>query len=334
MVKGRNLVSARGRGKVGRALRRRKLTQMRRTGKYRPYQRPGQGGARAKPDLTERRATCILPHHSRRTDISLPMSTAFSLLSIVISELLVLIIGQEPMPVGREVRMLDVEVQTADTSPLPTGRGFLFAIYAISSRFRLFLLHTLLSRLSDVSDLPTFLLSPKTDTGQRRPQLACSPQQALGVFYYPPLTLPFLPTSGDTLHETHRSTDRLGSHLQEGVNVVFGMPGGMNLPIYDALLAVPEHPPRPGPSRAGRRAHGRWLRPGHRRCRRVHRHLRPRRHQSGHRPGQRHDGFDPHGRRHRPGADHPAGQRRLPGDRCDRRHPAGHQAQLSGDRCE
>jgi len=33
------------------------------------------------------------------------MSTAFSLLSIVISELLVLILGQEPMPVGRKVRI-------------------------------------------------------------------------------------------------------------------------------------------------------------------------------------------------------------------------------------
>ena len=47
----------------------------------------------------------------------------------------------------------------------------------------------------------------------------------------------------------------------EGVEHVFGIPGGANLPTYDAL--VRRRPaPRPGPPRAGRRPRGRGLRQG------------------------------------------------------------------------
>ena len=52
----------------------------------------------------------------------------------------------------------------------------------------------------------------------------------------------------------------------EGVEVMFGLPGGAILPGVrpDHRLADPPHPRAP---RAGRRAHGRGLRPRHRAAR-------------------------------------------------------------------
>ena len=48
----------------------------------------------------------------------------------------------------------------------------------------------------------------------------------------------------------------------DGVEVVFGLPGGAALPLYDALARGTTRAPRPGPPRAGRRPHGAGLRTG------------------------------------------------------------------------
>ena len=89
--------------------------------------------------------------------------------------------------------------------------------------------------------------------------------------------------------------------LREGVDMVFGYPGGAILPAYDAMLDYPG-PPRAGAPRAGRRAHGRRLRPRQRQGRRLHRHPRPGRDQPDDRHRDRDDGLDPDRRHHRPGA--------------------------------
>ena len=72
--------------------------------------------------------------------------------------------------------------------------------------------------------------------------------------------------------------------VREGVDCVFGYPGGAILPAYDALLEYPIRA-RARPPRAGRRAHGRRLRARARgRVGVARRHLRPGRDQ----PGDRH----------------------------------------------
>ncbi len=91
-------------------------------------------------------------------------------------------------------------------------------------------------------------------------------------------------------------------------------------------------PPRPRPSRAGRRARGRRLRPGHRAGRRVHGHLRPGRHEPRHRDRDRAPRLGADGRHHRQRARRADRQGRLPGDRHQRHHPADDQAQLPGPR--
>ena len=60
----------------------------------------------------------------------------------------------------------------------------------------------------------------------------------------------------------------------EGVDVVFGLPGGANLPTYDAFYDA-GHPPHPRPPRGRRRPRRRGLREGHRQGRRRARHQRP-----------------------------------------------------------
>ena len=67
----------------------------------------------------------------------------------------------------------------------------------------------------------------------------------------------------------------------EGVEVMFGLPGGCILPAYDPLLDSPD-PPHPRAPRAGRRPHGRGLRPRHRPPRRGHGDQRPGGHQHRH----------------------------------------------------
>ena len=89
--------------------------------------------------------------------------------------------------------------------------------------------------------------------------------------------------------------------------------------------------PHPGAARAGRRARGRRLCALDRQGRHRAGHLRPRRHQRGHRPDRRAVRFDSAGRHHRPGADPSHRQRRVPGMRHRRHHPAVHQIQLSGE---
>ncbi|CAA9279343.1 MAG: Acetolactate synthase large subunit, partial [uncultured Acidimicrobiales bacterium] len=87
------------------------------------------------------------------------------------------------------------------------------------------------------------------------------------------------------------------------------------------------HPPHPGPPRAGRRAHGRGLRPRHRPPGGGHGHERARGHQHRDPAGRRHDGLHPDGGHHRAGAQRRHRHRRLPGVRHHRRDPLGHQAQ-------
>ena len=93
---------------------------------------------------------------------------------------------------------------------------------------------------------------------------------------------------------------------------------------------LPGPPPRPRPPRAGRRPRGRRLRPGHRQGRRLPGHLRPRRHEPGHRHRHRAARLHPDGRHHRQRARRADRQGRVPGDRHHRHHPADDQAQLPG----
>ena len=115
----------------------------------------------------------------------------------------------------------------------------------------------------------------------------------------------------------------------QGVEYVFGYPGGAVLPIYDALFGqnqvrhvLVRQERRRGPCGGGLCAFDRQ-------GRRAARHLRPRRHQRDHRPHRRPDGFDPARLHHRSGADASDRLRRVPGMRHDRHHPQLHQAQLS-----
>ena len=87
--------------------------------------------------------------------------------------------------------------------------------------------------------------------------------------------------------------------LREGVDTIFGYPGGANLPMYDTLPQYPEHPAHPRAPRAGRRPRRRRLRPRHRQGRRLLGHLRPRRDEPRHRHRQRLDGLRAAGLHHR-----------------------------------
>ena len=96
---------------------------------------------------------------------------------------------------------------------------------------------------------------------------------------------------------------------------------------------LPGAAPRPRPPRAGRGPRGGRLRPCHRHGRRVHGHLRPRRHEPrhGHRDGDARLGAD--GRHHRQRALRPDRQGCVPGDRHQRHHAADDEAQLPRPRC-
>ena len=80
--------------------------------------------------------------------------------------------------------------------------------------------------------------------------------------------------------------------VNHGVDIVFAYPGGASMPIHQALTRVQRpaahHPAAP---RAGRRLHGRGLRPHHRQGRRLHGHQRARRDQLRHLPRRRQDGL-------------------------------------------
>ena len=79
-------------------------------------------------------------------------------------------------------------------------------------------------------------------------------------------------------YETERRTHHLVCLVEQGVDTVFGYPGGAILPAYDASARPPDSP-RAGPARTGRHAHGRRLcarqRQGRRRGRRRRGPARP-----------------------------------------------------------
>ena len=117
---------------------------------------------------------------------------------------------------------------------------------------------------------------------------------------------------------------------REGVKHVFGYPGGAILPAYDALKHSNIHHVLVRHEQgATHMADGYARAPaasGRGRC-----HFRPGRHQHGHRNRHGHDGFLAHRLHHRTGGQQADRLRRLSGDGHHRRHPAHHQAQLSGD---
>ena len=117
----------------------------------------------------------------------------------------------------------------------------------------------------------------------------------------------------------------------QGVDTVFGYPGGAVLPIYDALFQQNDirHILVRHEQAATHAAEGYARSTGKPGVVLV---------TSG--PGatnavtgldRRADGLDPDRRPHRPGRDLPDRQRRLPGGRHRRHHPALHQAQLAGE---
>ena len=118
--------------------------------------------------------------------------------------------------------------------------------------------------------------------------------------------------------------------VREGVNVVFGYPGGAILPAYDAMLDFPirhvlvRHEQgathmADGYARATGKVGVAVATSG------------PGRHEHGHRHRHRDDGLVADRLHHRPGRQRAHRLRRVPGDRHHRHHAADHQAQLPGD---
>ena len=117
----------------------------------------------------------------------------------------------------------------------------------------------------------------------------------------------------------------------QGVEHIFGYPGGAVLPIYDELfqqdkirhILVRQEGGALHAAEGYARSTGKvgvvlvTSGPGATNC--------------GDRPHRRADGFDPARVHHRPGADAPDRQRRVPGVRHGRHHPPVHQAQLAGE---
>ena len=114
----------------------------------------------------------------------------------------------------------------------------------------------------------------------------------------------------------------------QGVEHIFGYPGGAVLPIYDALFHQEKvrHVLVRHEQGAVHAAEGYARSTGKVGVRA--RHLRSRRHQCGHRAHRRADGFGAHRLHHRAGADASHRLRRLPGMRHGRHHAALHEAQL------
>ncbi len=118
---------------------------------------------------------------------------------------------------------------------------------------------------------------------------------------------------------------------REGVDLIFGLPGGAVLPIYDALYDFEglRHVLVRQEAAAGHAAEGYARTTGKVGVCLVT--SGPGRDQPGHRAAGRPDGLDPDRGLHRAGADHLDRQRRVPGGRQRRHHPLGHQAQLPGE---
>ncbi len=117
---------------------------------------------------------------------------------------------------------------------------------------------------------------------------------------------------------------------EEGVRHLFGFPGGVVIPIFDALYSAPGHQGHPDPPRAGRRARRRRLRPLHRPDGGLPGHQRSRGHQHRHGAGHRQLRLGAHRLLHRAGGPAHDRQRRLPGGGHRGHHPPDHQAQLPG----
>ena len=115
----------------------------------------------------------------------------------------------------------------------------------------------------------------------------------------------------------------------QGVDTIFGYPGGAVLPIYDALFQqnFVKHILVRHEQGAVHAAEGYARSTGKVGVRA--RHLRSRRDQRRHRPHRRADGFHSAGLHHRAGADASDRLGRLPGMRHGRHHAPLHQAQLS-----
>ena len=121
------------------------------------------------------------------------------------------------------------------------------------------------------------------------------------------------------------------SLIREGVEVLFGHPGGAILPFLRRAVGLPAIAAHPGAPRAGRGSRCRRIFAGQRQSGGVRRHLRPRSDQS----GNRHHGSkgrlgSPH-RHHRPGGSDRSGFRGIPGMRhlLDNLHL--HQEEHHGD---
>ncbi len=117
---------------------------------------------------------------------------------------------------------------------------------------------------------------------------------------------------------------------REGVETIFGYPGGVcTAHLRRAVQCT--HPAHPGTPRAGGRPCGGRVCEGERARRRLPRYLGP----GGLQPRHRHrhglHGLRAHHRAHRPGADQPPGERRIPGGGHLGHHPAHHQALLPGE---
>ena len=120
------------------------------------------------------------------------------------------------------------------------------------------------------------------------------------------------------------------SLLREGVEVLFGHPGGAILPFYDALWSYPQLRHvlvRHEQSAAHRR---RRVRSGNGQARRLRRHVRAGSHQSGYRHYGRQGRQCAYGRHHRAGGAGGAGHGSLPGMRYLQHRVGLHQAHLPG----
>ena len=129
-----------------------------------------------------------------------------------------------------------------------------------------------------------------------------------------------------------RAVDAIMECLKaEGVDAVFGIPGGANLPTYDALYdagirnILCRHE-----QGAGHAAEGYAKASG--KVGVALAHLRPRRDQPRHGDRRRDARLGADRLHHGPGANRPDGHRRLPGGRHDRDHDARRQALLPGAR--
>ncbi len=120
------------------------------------------------------------------------------------------------------------------------------------------------------------------------------------------------------------------SLLAEGVDTVFGYPGGSNLPMYDALPQYPQlrhvlvrH------EQAAAHAADAYAR-DHRQGGRLLGHVRPRRDEPGHRHRQRLDGLCADGLHYRLRGQLADRPRRLPGSRHYRHYDPDYEAQHAG----